>query len=61
LCFKDLILNTKDTKVSTKAHKGLLRQPPMHATSLYRIFWFKTFVIQHPHISEIYPVKPARK
>jgi hypothetical protein len=27
LCFNDLILNTKDTKVNTKAHKGLFQQP----------------------------------
>ena len=34
LCLNDLKLNTKDTKVSTKAHKGLFQQPPERTTQI---------------------------
>jgi hypothetical protein len=32
LCFNDLILTTKGTKVNTKAHKGLFQQPHNNVT-----------------------------
>ena len=35
LCFNVLKLNTKDTKVCTKAHKGLFRKPQLFLLSVF--------------------------